>query len=782
MVLAADAPGLQQASPDAGEHLLLRPLGSLPGHRCLDRGRQGLLVDLSIDRQGQPVQHHHSAGHHVVGQHMHQLRAQRFCLHGLPCKRRHVGHEPRANGVSHDNGLAHARLRQQHRLDLAGFDAQAAQLDLLVHASQEFELAIGAPARQVAAAVEAAARLAQRVGDEALRAERGHAEIAARKPLAAQVQLSGHAGRHGLHVGIQHPGLAFAHGPAYGRMGTHVSDLADIRDGRRDHGLGRAIGIEDTGAGEHPPGQRQPLGRQGLAADDATLKPRQFQRTAQLVGKQPQIAQRKVQRADASLGRSCHEFARRPRPRIPRQHGRPAGQRHHPLLAGGVKAHGGEQQAAVLALHAMEFAHGLDMHGQGSMGHGHPLGTPRRARGIDHIGQAVRMHGRQRLRRPGACRHRCVQCQHQGHGIQLRRLSGLGEKTGRAAVHEHMGQALRRMPQVQRHEGGAGLHDGQQAHDHVGRGRQSQSHPAIGADAMRHQQARGAIDTVLQLTMAERCATINHRRRIGMGLRLPGDQFVDQAVGQPGALSPCPPLQAVQRLGVDQTQIAQRLVGRMQQGLEQGQIVRLPARHRIRFEQLSGVAETHLQPAIGTFQNVQRQFDLGRLAAPLHGGDAQSGQPGQRRIVMVHMVEHHLEQRTLPGTQRLDKLLVRQVLVRLRARHGRAHLFHQMAQAAATAHLRADDHGVDEHAHHCLGLRMVAPGHGHAHPYVLQPRMAVQQRLEGGQQECEDGAPLLAGPFAQAPGQVIGHASKMAGRLIGWPGLPGMVRRQFDQG
>ena len=54
------------------------------------------------------------------------------------------------------------------RFDFAGFDAESSELDLAVVASEEFENAIGAPARAVAGPVHAIAGIAVRVGDETL--------------------------------------------------------------------------------------------------------------------------------------------------------------------------------------------------------------------------------------------------------------------------------------------------------------------------------------------------------------------------------------------------------------------------------------------------------------------------------------------------------------------------------------------------------------------------------------------------------------------------------------
>ena len=86
----------------------------------------------------------------------------------------------------------------QHRLDLAQLDPEAADLDLVVEPAEELEVAVRPLARQVAGAVEPrAGRLAERVGDEALGRELRPVEVAAGQAGAADVQLAGHADRHG---------------------------------------------------------------------------------------------------------------------------------------------------------------------------------------------------------------------------------------------------------------------------------------------------------------------------------------------------------------------------------------------------------------------------------------------------------------------------------------------------------------------------------------------------------------------------------------------------------
>ena len=63
-----------------------------------------------------------------------------------------------------DGDLLQGRVFRQRRLDLARLDAEAADLDLLVHPAEELELPVGPPAGAVAGPIHPPA--VERVGDE----------------------------------------------------------------------------------------------------------------------------------------------------------------------------------------------------------------------------------------------------------------------------------------------------------------------------------------------------------------------------------------------------------------------------------------------------------------------------------------------------------------------------------------------------------------------------------------------------------------------------------------
>ena len=134
------------------------------------------------------------------------MRTKLSRIDGLIGSRHHISHQPLAAGtvLARDHrGLRHRRMPHQRRFDLAGLDAEAAQLDLLVGAADEVQHPVGAPARQIAGAVHAAARRTERVRHEPLRRQSAPPQIAARQTRARNVKLADHASRDRLQAVVQ---------------------------------------------------------------------------------------------------------------------------------------------------------------------------------------------------------------------------------------------------------------------------------------------------------------------------------------------------------------------------------------------------------------------------------------------------------------------------------------------------------------------------------------------------------------------------------------------------
>jgi hypothetical protein len=118
-----------------------------------------------------------------------------------------------------DGGLAHGRVQQQGGLDLAGLDAEAPDLDLLVVAAVELQLAVGAPAGAVAGAVQARAGRAVGVGGEAAGGVAGAAEVAAGQAGAGQGELADDPGRAQPAEAVEHIGAVVGQRCADGQQG-----------------------------------------------------------------------------------------------------------------------------------------------------------------------------------------------------------------------------------------------------------------------------------------------------------------------------------------------------------------------------------------------------------------------------------------------------------------------------------------------------------------------------------------------------------------------------------
>ena len=93
---------------------------------------------------------------------------------------------------------------QQSLLDLAGLDAEAANLQLAVGTTQEFEIPERLEPHQVAGTVHARRRLRKRVGYEALRRQPGVFQIAPGQTVTRGAQLARNPNRHQMAIPIHH--------------------------------------------------------------------------------------------------------------------------------------------------------------------------------------------------------------------------------------------------------------------------------------------------------------------------------------------------------------------------------------------------------------------------------------------------------------------------------------------------------------------------------------------------------------------------------------------------
>src|SRR5205823_9267583 len=104
--------------------------------------------------------------------------------------------------------LPDGRMARERRIDLTEFEAESANLHLVVGAAQILQIAAGREARQVSRAVETRARLAaERVGTEAFCRQAGPVQVAARESGSADVEFASEAGGDRTQVVVEHVDL-----------------------------------------------------------------------------------------------------------------------------------------------------------------------------------------------------------------------------------------------------------------------------------------------------------------------------------------------------------------------------------------------------------------------------------------------------------------------------------------------------------------------------------------------------------------------------------------------
>ncbi|GFG96182.1 hypothetical protein MTIM_20610 [Mycobacterium timonense] len=165
----ADALHPEHLGVDARQDLLDRVARSAVLARRVFGGRQRAGVEFAVGRQRQRVENDDRRGDHVAREPF----GQRGARLGRVGDAGDVTDQAQGGGAvlaGDHHGLVDAVQRGERRLDFAEFDAVAADLDLLVGAPEVLQLAFtgsrDAPARQVAGAVHACARLTERAGHE----------------------------------------------------------------------------------------------------------------------------------------------------------------------------------------------------------------------------------------------------------------------------------------------------------------------------------------------------------------------------------------------------------------------------------------------------------------------------------------------------------------------------------------------------------------------------------------------------------------------------------------
>ncbi|VWB43519.1 hypothetical protein BLA6860_01957 [Burkholderia lata] len=175
-------------------------------------------------------------------------------------------------GTRQHDGFAYGIVRRKLCLDFTRFDAEAPDLDLIVVAAEEDDVAVRQVAREIAGAVHACIGLAgcarKRIGQEPLLGQLRAVEIATRDAHTANVKLADCAQRHRRLRVIEQIDARIGDRLA-DRMGHVAGGQHELAGSRDDRGFGRAIVVDDAQR------RRQPGGQCGdtISADQQRLQP-----------------------------------------------------------------------------------------------------------------------------------------------------------------------------------------------------------------------------------------------------------------------------------------------------------------------------------------------------------------------------------------------------------------------------------------------------------------------------------------------------------------------------
>ena len=423
------------------------------------------------------------------------------------------------------------------------------------------------------------------------------------------------------------------------------------------------------------------------------------------------------------------------------------------------------------------------------MGDLDPLGFPRRARGIDDVGEVPRSHpalqGAIVLGRDGVAipveRHDPRRGSRERG--ELREQLFLGQEKSEPRLLQHVGDPLPRILGVERHVGATGLQDAQEAHHQVERAFDGQAHEDLGADTQAAEVTGQPVGAGVEVGVGQPLAFELDRHRPRRPRRLSGDQLVQAAVlGELGRRG-VPVRKQLARLGRGEPgELGERLLGIGGHPEGEGAEMVEEAADGDRVEEIGVVlqvagepflfldhVEGHLEPRGGVVDRQLRDGEPGdveRLARRVEEDEEslEDGRPGEVSL-RVDLV---------------DQLLERQILVGVGAERHLPLAGDELAEGGIAREVGAESERVGEKADDPLELGPGAIGDQGAERQVLLPRVVMEEGLPGGGQADVERPPLgLA-----EPGQRLDHRSlqkdRFGGAVVGAQSRPRTVRHEVE--
>ncbi len=488
--------------------------------------RQALAIDLSVGGQGQLFEDHEVVRDHVAGQGLRQVLAQLCRIGRVALADQQVSHDLLLAGlVFPDNHqpLANLGVVDQLRFDFAQFDAEPTDLDLMVDASEEFDLAARQPPGQVAGFIQAFSRRRSiGIGHELLCGQVGTVEVTTGDAFAADMQLARTA--RGAQVGT------FIEDPKHG-IGDRVANGTGVgrhtADGRPDGGFGRPIHVpERVGALQQLVRQRR---CQGLATTEHLecqgAGPTGFKH--QPIGRGCGLDEGDILvegQLDQRLSIGC-------RFTLGQDQAGAVDQRQEKLEDADIERDGSHRQQAVLGADAGLRGHREQEVDDCPMRHLDTLRQTGGTRGVNHVGGVQGGDGIADGGGDSVGLSVIEQDNVQRFVAERFGVGAFAEQHLGAGILEHMQQPGMGVGGVHRHIGCAGHPGSEQRRNHADRAVEADRHAGLGTGAQRHQPRRDVPCLLLKLAVADLLPGAENRGGVRGQLYLGEEQVVHALIG-----------------------------------------------------------------------------------------------------------------------------------------------------------------------------------------------------------------------------------------------------------
>ncbi|MDQ1200260.1 hypothetical protein QE449_000878 [Rhodococcus sp. SORGH_AS303] len=641
----------------------------------------------------------------------------------------------------------------EHRVDLAQFDAEAADLHLRVGATDVDDVAVLGPPDQVTGAVHAPARLGPRSGHEARGGEREAIGVPAGEVHTGEIQLTHDTHGNGPEPVVQHHLSRSSDGRPDGHGSTGHQWIGDRSDHR---GLGGAVGVPQRGA--RSPACRH-LGRQCLTGADDRLDLLETVRV-----QRSQRGRRDDDVRDVLLADVVREFLSAEHPRRSESQSRRRRERHQLLEDGRVETRRRDTEDDRLRRHPVRDGHLADDVRQSVVADGDALRQAGGSRGVDHPRSGERSD-RSRSLGVGDAGGRAdlevaaqlvvVDDEPVDRVRQVRDVSSGGHADPGARVPEHVHDALERIRRVDGQEGAARRHDRPRRVDHLDRSTECDRDDALRSDAPRDQQPGQTVGARVELFVRDRFRPARDGHRVRSGVDGAGDDVAESDLREALAAQcgdETPPLVVGQHLERSERCVGLGIDQRIEEAHEAGTmrvqlVLRVPQRVRLEVDPQFAAVRTGI--------DVQRQV-LDRTRGQDVVRAVEVAEP--QLVVEQHDVDRRAEQSALG--RRLaavaTNVLVAVALPAQGAGEFELGAGRGLGDRAARRECETQRDHVGDHAARATHGRRRARRDRQAQDRVLGPRHAGDERGEGGDHErCRRGAEI-GDPPVEALGEVGG--------------------------